>query len=87
MSSGEPVLVMTPDSLRGAGYKSPWAALGDLEPLSVGFCKGQARINTLQVILSICMDHGIQLNEDCVGLTALYGLCRVLLPQDGNKQG
>ena len=51
--------IATPEELQQDAMPAPWAGHGDLQPLSLGYVEGQARVNTLLAILSLAMDNGV----------------------------
>ena len=65
VTSGEPILVTQPASLRNGSIRCPWTHVGDMIPQCLGYLKGQARMTTVLAIVSMCMDKEIDLMESC----------------------
>ena len=63
LSATEPVIVLqTAELIQVAdqlALKSPWASQGALQPFSLGFLKGKARVHTLMALMSIFVDNNI----------------------------
>lgn len=63
LSSTEPVIVTQTAELIQVSdqlaLKSPWADDGALQPFSLGFLKGKARVHTLMGLMSIFVDNNI----------------------------
>ena len=92
VTSGEPILVTQPASLRNGSIRCPWKHVGDMIPQCLGYLKGQARMTTVLAIVSMCMDKEIDLKESCPKLVQTLQRVHVqsivhATPSDGGAVG